>query len=108
MLKPVIQPVLNTLVPAFGPATVAAAIFGGGPAQAATGDFDLDSFFGKKDSKVLVLLVVVVVVVLLLSRLVLYLLLHKVVGILSLSGGTPTALAQGSTIANNSYTWSRR
>ena len=53
MLKPAIQPVLNTLVPAFGlPATVAAAIFGGGPAQAATtGGFDLGSFFGKKESK---------------------------------------------------------
>lgn len=52
MLKPVIQPVLNTLVPAFGlPATVAGAIFGGGPAQAATGDFDLGSYFGKKESK---------------------------------------------------------
>ena len=53
MLKPAIQPVLNTLVPAFGlPATVAAAIFGGGPAQAATtGGFDLKSFFGRKVSK---------------------------------------------------------
>ena len=53
MLKPAIQPILNTLVPAFGlPATVAGAIFGGGPAQAATtGGFDLGSFFGKKESK---------------------------------------------------------
>ena len=53
MLKPVIQPILNTLVPAFGlPATVAGAIFGGGPAEAATtGGFDLGSFFGKKESK---------------------------------------------------------
>ena len=53
MLKPAIQPVLNTLVPAFGlPATVASAIFGGGPAQAATtGGFDLKSFFGRKVSK---------------------------------------------------------
>ena len=53
MLKPAIQPVLNTLVPAFGlPATVAGAIFGGGPAQAATsGGFDLKSFFGRKVSK---------------------------------------------------------
>lgn len=53
MLKPVIQPVLNTLVPAFGlPATVAGAIFGGGPAAAATTTgFDLGSFFGKKESK---------------------------------------------------------
>ena len=53
MLKPAIQPILNTLVPAFGlPATVAGAIFGGGPAQAATtGGFDLGSFFGKKESE---------------------------------------------------------
>ena len=53
MLKPAIQPVLNTLVPAFGlPATVAGAIFGGGPAQAATsGGFDIKSFFGRKVSK---------------------------------------------------------
>ena len=53
MLKPAIQPILNTLVPAFGlPATVAGAIFGGGPAEAATtGGFDLKSFFGRKVSK---------------------------------------------------------
>lgn len=55
MLKPAIQPILNTLVPAFGlPATVAGAIFGGGPAAAATTDglgFDIGSFFGQQDSK---------------------------------------------------------
>ena len=103
MLKPVIQPVLNTLVPAFGlPATVAAAIFGGGPAQAATGDFDLDSFFGKKDSKGPGAAssssgggapVVPTGAVSAAPQ-------GNETGILSLSGGTPTALAQGSTIAN--------
>ncbi len=105
MLKPVIQPVLNTLVPAFGlPATVAAAIFGGGPAQAATGDFDLDSFFGKKESKGPGAAgsgsgsgggapVVPTGAVSAAPQ-------GNETGILSLSGGTPTALAQGSTIAN--------
>ena len=104
MLKPVIQPVLNTLVPAFGlPATVAGAIFGGGPAQAATGDFDLDSFFGKKESKGPGAAssggttggtpVVPTGAVSAAPK-------GNETGILSLSGGTPTALAQGSTIAN--------
>ena len=103
MLKPVIQPVLNTLVPAFGlPATVAAAIFGGGPAQAATGDFDLESFFGKKESKGPGAAgsgsgggapVVPTGAVSAAPQ-------GNETGILSLSGGTPTALAQGSTIAN--------
>ena len=48
ILKPAIQPVLNTLVPVFGlPATVASSIFGGQPAAAATNDgFDFESFFG--------------------------------------------------------------
>lgn len=103
MLKPVIQPILNTLVPAFGlPATVAAAIFGGGPAAAATLPFDMKSFMGDKESqgpgggsggpgggppivptgnltaapK------------------------GNETGIMSLSGGTPTSLAAGSTISN--------
>ena len=103
MLKPAIQPILNTLVPAFGlPATVASAIFGGGPAQAATGDFDLGSYFGKKESKgpgaagsggtgggPIVP-----------SGSVSAAPKGNETGILSLSGGTPTALAQGSTIAN--------
>ena len=104
MLKPVIQPVLNTLVPAFGlPATVAAAIFGGGPAQAATGDFDLGSYFGKKESKGPGAAsssgggggapVVPTGAVSAAPQ-------GNETGILSLSGGTPTALAQGSTIAN--------
>ena len=104
MLKPVIQPVLNTLVPAFGlPATVAAAIFGGGPAQAATGDFDLGSYFGKKESKGPGAAssgsggggapVVPTGAVSAAPK-------GNETGILSLSGGTPTALAQGSTIAN--------
>ena len=105
MLKPVIQPVLNTLVPAFGlPATVAAAIFGGGPAQAATGDFDLESYFGKKESKGPGAAgsgsgsgggapVVPTGAVSAAPK-------GNETGILSLSGGTPTALARGSTIAN--------
>ena len=104
MLKPVIQPVLNTLVPAFGlPATVAGAIFGGGPAQAATGDFDLGSYFGMKESKGPGAAssggttggtpVVPTGAVSAAPK-------GNETGILSLSGGTPTALAQGSTIAN--------
>ncbi len=103
MLKPVIQPVLNTLVPAFGlPATVAAAIFGGGPAQAATtGGFDLKSFFGRKVSKLegnksgsaSGTPVVPTGSVSAAPK-------GNETGIMSLSGGTPTALAQGSTIAN--------
>ena len=103
MLKPVIQPVLNTLVPAFGlPATVAAAIFGGCTAQAATGDFALESFFGKKESKGPGAAgsgsgggapVVPTGAVSAAPK-------GNETGILSLSGGTPTALAQGSTIAN--------
>jgi len=102
MLKPVIQPVLNTLVPAFGlPATVAAAIFSGGPAQAATGDFDMGSYFGKQESKGPGAApsggsgapVVPTGAVSAAPQ-------GNETGILSLSGGTPTALAQGSTIAN--------
>ena len=102
MLKPVIQPVLNTLVPAFGlPATVAGAIFGGGPAQAATGDFDMGSYFGKQESKGPGAAasggsgapVVPTGAVSAAPQ-------GNETGILSLSGGTPSALAQGSTIAN--------
>jgi len=102
MLKPVIQPILNTLVPAFGlPATVAGAIFGGGPAQAATGDFDIGSYFGKQESKGPAAAsgsgggppVTPAGSVSAAPK-------GNETGILSLSGGTPTALAQGSTIAN--------
>jgi len=100
MLKPVIQPVLNTLVPAFGlPATVASSIFGGQPAAAATNDgFDLDSYFGKKKSKVKKGTgggspVVPTGSVSAAPK-------GNETGILSLSGGTPTALASGSTVAN--------
>ena len=100
MLKPVIQPVLNTLVPAFGlPATVAAAIFGGGPAAAATTDgigFDIGSFFGKKESKGPGAPGAAVVPTGSVSAAP----KGNETGIMSLSGGTPTALAQGSTIAN--------
>lgn len=102
MLKPVIQPILNTLVPAFGlPATVAGAIFGGGPAAAATLEgFNLESYFGKKESKgpgapgspgagpVIPTGTVSAAPK------------GNETGILSLSGGTPSALAQGSTVAN--------
>jgi hypothetical protein len=100
ILKPAIQPILTTLVPAFGlPATVASSIFGGQPAAAATNDgFDLDSYFGKKNSKVKKGTgggspVVPTGSVSAAPK-------GNETGILSLSGGTPTALASGSTVAN--------
>jgi len=106
MLKPAIQPILNTLVPAFGlPATVAAAIFGGGPAAAATLPFDMNSFMGDKESQgpgsprsgpgspgsgppIVPTGNLTAAPT------------GNETGIQSLSGGTPTSLAAGSTIAN--------
>jgi hypothetical protein len=106
MLKPVIQPILNTLVPAFGlPATVAGAIFGGGPAAAATMDgFDIGSYFGEKESTAPGATggaggaggagpVTPTGSVSAAPK-------GNETGILSLSGGTPSALSQGSTIAS--------
>lgn len=103
MLKPAIQPILNTLIPAFGlPATVAGAIFGAGPAAAATTDglgFDIGSFFGQKDSTAPGAPgsntgpVTPTGSVSAAPK-------GNETGILSLSGGTPQALAAGSTIGN--------
>lgn len=52
VVKPIVAPIMNAIAPAFGlPGTIIAGIFGGGPAQAATGGFNFDAFRGKRASR---------------------------------------------------------
>ena len=101
-IKPVISPVMNAIAPAFGlPATIISGVFGG--AAQASG-IDMDAFTGKRSSKTGGKKssssssggggpVVPTGSVSAAPK-------GNETGILSLSGGTPTALASGSTVAN--------